>query len=84
MDDAPVLMAASHLQQNGARLYSFFMLFHHLFTPILCKPPYVFYINTARLVRPAEEKHMDFIIAGVIAALLAGYLVHALLRPEKF
>ena len=30
------------------------------------------------------EERMDFIIAGAVAALLAGYLVYALLRPEKF
>ncbi|MFZ0959641.1 MAG: K(+)-transporting ATPase subunit F [Terriglobia bacterium] len=27
---------------------------------------------------------MDFIIAGVAALLLFGYLVYALLRPERF
>ncbi|HEV2234038.1 MAG TPA: K(+)-transporting ATPase subunit F [Terriglobia bacterium] len=27
---------------------------------------------------------MDYIIAGVAAFLLFGYLVYALLRPEKF
>ncbi|HLY63472.1 MAG TPA: K(+)-transporting ATPase subunit F [Terriglobia bacterium] len=27
---------------------------------------------------------MDYLIAGVAALLLFGYLVYALLRPEKF
>lgn len=27
---------------------------------------------------------MDYFIAGVVALLLFGYLVYALLRPEKF
>jgi len=27
---------------------------------------------------------MDFLIAGIIAAFLAGYLIYALLYPEKF
>jgi len=27
---------------------------------------------------------MDFIIAGIAALLLFGYLVYALLRPEEF
>lgn len=31
-----------------------------------------------------EKEHMDFIIAGVIAALLTIYLGYALLCPEKF
>lgn len=31
-----------------------------------------------------QEEHMDFLIAGIIAAFLAGYLIYALLYPEKF
>ena len=31
-----------------------------------------------------EEEQMDFIVAGVIAVLLAGYLIHALLHPDRF
>jgi len=27
---------------------------------------------------------MDYIIAGVVSVLLFGYLVYALLRPERF
>ncbi|HEV2348881.1 MAG TPA: K(+)-transporting ATPase subunit F [Terriglobia bacterium] len=30
------------------------------------------------------ESWMDYIIAGMAALLLFGYLVYALLRPEKF
>jgi K+-transporting ATPase KdpF subunit len=32
----------------------------------------------------SQEDHMDFIIAGLIAFLLTGYLVYALTHPEKF
>ncbi len=31
-----------------------------------------------------EEENMDFIIAGLTAAVLAVYLVYALLHPDKF
>ena len=31
-----------------------------------------------------EEEYMDFIIAGLTAAVLAVYLVYALLHPDKF
>jgi len=27
---------------------------------------------------------MDYVIAGVVSVLLFGYLVYALLRPERF
>jgi K+-transporting ATPase KdpF subunit len=39
------------------------------------------------LPKPAtacKETAMDFIIAGITAVLLFGYLIYALLRPEKF
>lgn len=47
-------------------------------------PSLCFYPHAAFFIRPLKEKHMDFIIAGVVAVLLAGYLVYALLHPEKF
>jgi K+-transporting ATPase KdpF subunit len=31
-----------------------------------------------------ERKYMDYIIAGVASAFLFGYLIYALLKPEKF
>jgi K+-transporting ATPase KdpF subunit len=31
-----------------------------------------------------RERHMDYIVAGIAAAGLFGYLFYALLKPEKF
>lgn len=31
-----------------------------------------------------EGQRMDYIIAGIAALFLFGYLIYALLRPEKF
>jgi K+-transporting ATPase KdpF subunit len=31
-----------------------------------------------------KDPPMDFLIAGIAAVLLFGYLIYALLRPEKF
>jgi K+-transporting ATPase KdpF subunit len=36
-------------------------------------------VNVSRRAEP-----MDFIIAGIAALFLFGYLVYALLRPEEF
>ncbi len=36
-------------------------------------------------LRPAlTEESMDYIIAGIVTVLLFGYLIYALLRPERF
>jgi K+-transporting ATPase KdpF subunit len=35
-------------------------------------------------IRLLEETAMDYIVAGVAAALLFVYLIYALLRPERF
>jgi K+-transporting ATPase KdpF subunit len=35
-------------------------------------------------VRPPLKVAMDYLIAGIAAALLFGYLITALLRPERF
>jgi K+-transporting ATPase KdpF subunit len=32
----------------------------------------------------SEEVKMDYFIAGIAALLLFGYLIYALLRPERF
>lgn len=32
----------------------------------------------------SKEKPMDYIISGITALFLFGYLVYALLRPERF
>jgi K+-transporting ATPase KdpF subunit len=49
--------------------------------------PY-FLLVAGRLPRPAtvsrEAKSMDYIGAGIAALFLFGYLIYALLRPERF
>lgn len=32
----------------------------------------------------AERTNMDYIIAGIASVLLFGYLIYALLKPERF
>lgn len=31
-----------------------------------------------------SENHMSYVIGGIIALLLMGYLIYVLLRPDKF
>jgi K+-transporting ATPase KdpF subunit len=37
-----------------------------------------------RRVRSPLGDAMDYLLAGVVAMLLFGYLIYALLRPERF
>lgn len=45
---------------------------------------HLFYPLGGMVITRPKEDSMDFIIAGIIAAALAGYLVYALLHPDKF
>jgi K+-transporting ATPase KdpF subunit len=37
-----------------------------------------------RRLRSPVAHVMDYLLAGAVAALLFGYLIYALLRPERF
>ena len=58
----------------------------HFFTPILYAPWYKATKSRTSSHAPgaSKEEHMDFTIAGITAAALAGYLIYALLHPDKF
>ena len=41
-------------------------------------------VGARKRIYRGKDEYMDYILAGIAAVLLFGYLIYALLKPERF